>query len=132
MGDEYNVLSLHTILLISSLAIFGLQMVIIITSSNKEEPQKIKTSVLQDTKIDEHFDYNSENENECLENFINDLESEVKSFNKIQKLSKAPSATSMCLSPILAIYDFCVCNCEFNFYSISFVIPIYELITILY
>ena len=57
------------------------------------------------------------------------MESEVKSFNKNQKLSRVLSAISMCLTPILALYDYCMCNCDSDFYSISFVIPIYKIIS---
>ena len=119
--DIYNVLSLHTILLMFALGIFGIQIVIIATASNREEPKELLSSVFPNG-------YNFVSEDQCLEKFVKDLEREIKSFNKSQKLSFIFSAISMCLIPILALYDFCVCNCNCDFYSISFLIPIFEII----
>ena len=126
--------SFHPFLLVAALFVFVLQMVIVITTNEAQESEKIKSSVLKNSSIDDFFEtyYINEkinNEKVCFEDFYKDLKSEIKDFNIIQKVAKALSSISMCLYVCLAIYDFCLWCYNINFYKISFVVPIYGIIS---
>ena len=121
--------SFHPFLLVAALFVFVLQMVIVITTNLAQEPEKIKSSVLNNRSIDDFFETYNINDKECFENFYKDLKSEIKNYNIIQKVAKAFSSISMCLYVCLAIYDFCLWCYNTNFYKISFIVPIYGIIS---
>ena len=99
------------------------QIAIVILSEDSNDPEKIKSSFFDEVQL---FD---ELNKTCAEKFFEDLVNQKKYFDTIQIVVKVLSSISAVLALCLLMYGMSICCCETKFYSLSFITPVYGIIS---
>ena len=82
----------------------------------------------QKEKVDIYIRNYNDIDEKCFEDFIQDLNNEKTYYDSAQKTVKVLDGISIALNAILFFYMFWMFCSEVQFYSISFIIPIYGII----
>ena len=99
------------------------ELAIVALAEDSNEPEKIKSSFLDEVQL------LGEISKKCAEKFFEDLEDEQKYFDTIQIVVKVLSSISAVLALCLLMYGMSICCCATKFYSLSFITPVYGIIS---
>ena len=99
------------------------ELAIVALAEDSNEPEKIKSSFLDEVQL------LGEISKKCAEKLFEDLEDEQKYFDTIQIVVKVLSSISVVLAVILFIYGMSICCYEIKFYSLSFIAPVYGIVS---
>ena len=129
MGNSCGCDQILSGIVFATTAIFIMQIIIIVLAEDEINPDKIRSEVLSGQEIYEYLKNNSDKDKQCAIEFFKDIDYEKKYYDAAMISVRVLDSVSLLIIGGLCIYTLAMCCSEIKFNSLTFIVPIYEILS---